>query len=158
MRASKAQGWVDPWTAERIGVLTKLWADGLSASQVAGELGAVIPSAAVIGKVHRLKLPERQTRTGMRPGRKPRAAAIRRRPPVDLFERKRSLDGALTPHLPPEPAPPPVPALHITLDGLERHHCRWPFGHGPFTFCGHHNGSEGPYCAYHTMTATARRP
>lgn len=43
------------WTAERVELLTKLWADGLSASQIAGELGSVTRNA-VIGKVHRLGL------------------------------------------------------------------------------------------------------
>jgi GcrA cell cycle regulator len=147
------------WTDARISLLKKLWADGLSASQVAAELGDGVSRAAVCGQVHRLKLPARRTTTGRRPGRKPRAAGIRRQQAGARVEptRKRAKDGALTPHLPPEPDPPPVPPLHIALDGLELHHCRWPFGDGPFTFCGHHNGPEGPYCAYHAMIATASR-
>src|SRR5881392_518328 len=43
------------WTAERVETLKKLWADGLSASQIANELGNVTRNA-VIGKVHRLGL------------------------------------------------------------------------------------------------------
>src|ERR671912_55021 len=43
------------WTDERVELLTKLWSDGLSASQIAGELGGITRNA-VIGKVHRLKL------------------------------------------------------------------------------------------------------
>ena len=43
------------WTDERVGVLKKLWMDGLSASQIALELGGVTRNA-VIGKVHRLGL------------------------------------------------------------------------------------------------------
>ncbi|WP_068080680.1 GcrA family cell cycle regulator [Polycladidibacter stylochi] len=43
------------WTAERVELLTKLWAEGLSASQIAAELGNVTRNA-VIGKVHRLGL------------------------------------------------------------------------------------------------------
>src|SRR5674476_385108 len=43
------------WTDERVALLTKLWADGLSASQIAAELGGVTRNA-VIGKVHRLGL------------------------------------------------------------------------------------------------------
>src|ERR1700709_2830864 len=41
------------WTDERVELLKKLWADGLSASQIAGELGGITRNA-VIGKVHRL--------------------------------------------------------------------------------------------------------
>ena len=43
------------WADERELLLRKLWADGLSASQIAAELGGVTRNA-VIGKVHRLKL------------------------------------------------------------------------------------------------------
>src|SRR6478609_3569038 len=43
------------WTDERVERLKKLWADGLSASQIAGELGGITRNA-VIGKVHRLGL------------------------------------------------------------------------------------------------------
>lgn len=41
------------WTDERVARLTKLWAEGLSASQIAADLGGVTRNA-VIGKVHRL--------------------------------------------------------------------------------------------------------
>src|SRR5438445_833919 len=43
------------WTDERVELLKKLWQDGLSASQIAGELGGITRNA-VIGKVHRLGL------------------------------------------------------------------------------------------------------
>src|SRR5262249_43596418 len=43
------------WTDERGELLKKLCADGLSASQIAAEVGG-IPRNAVIGKVHRLGL------------------------------------------------------------------------------------------------------
>lgn len=43
------------WTDERVEQLKKLWAEGLSASQIAAQLGGVSRNA-VIGKVHRLKL------------------------------------------------------------------------------------------------------
>jgi len=43
------------WTDERVNLLIKLWTEGLSASQIAGQLGGVTRNA-VIGKVHRLKL------------------------------------------------------------------------------------------------------
>ncbi|WP_281409432.1 GcrA family cell cycle regulator, partial [Oharaeibacter diazotrophicus] len=43
------------WTDERVERLKTLWAEGLSASQIAAELGSVTRNA-VIGKVHRLGL------------------------------------------------------------------------------------------------------
>jgi GcrA cell cycle regulator len=43
------------WTDDRVEQLKKLWEGGLSASQIAAELGNVTRNA-VIGKVHRLGL------------------------------------------------------------------------------------------------------
>ena len=43
------------WTDERVSMLKKLWLEGLSASQIAKQLGGVTRNA-VIGKVHRLGL------------------------------------------------------------------------------------------------------
>lgn len=47
------------WTDERVETLKKLWMEGLSASQIANELGDGVTRNAVIGKVHRLKLSAR---------------------------------------------------------------------------------------------------
>ena len=35
------------WTDERVELLKKLWADGLSASQIAGELGGITRNAVI---------------------------------------------------------------------------------------------------------------
>lgn len=51
------------WTDERVSQLTKLWQDGLSASQIAAELGGVTRNA-VIGKVHRLGMSGRDKPAG----------------------------------------------------------------------------------------------
>src|SRR5690606_19602684 len=60
------------WTDERVEKLKKLWSEGLSASQIAAQLGGVSRNA-VIGKVHRLNLPGRAkaggTQTAARPKR-----------------------------------------------------------------------------------------
>ena len=48
------------WTDARIERLKALWAEGRSASEIAGLLGEVTRNA-VIGKVHRLGLPGRKT-------------------------------------------------------------------------------------------------
>src|SRR5438128_9934504 len=64
------------WTDERVELLKKLWQDGLSASQIAKQLGGVTRNA-VIGKVHRLGLsgraapskPQRTTFKAPRPAR-----------------------------------------------------------------------------------------
>lgn len=47
------------WTEDRVATLRRLWADGLSASQIARELGSGVTRNAVIGKLHRLGLSKR---------------------------------------------------------------------------------------------------
>ena len=59
------------WSDDRVTTLSKLWPDGLSASQIARQLGGVTRNA-VIGKVHRLGLSGRAT-----PSRPGRVAAVR---------------------------------------------------------------------------------
>ncbi|MEX0318626.1 MAG: GcrA family cell cycle regulator [Ruegeria sp.] len=51
------------WTDERVELLKKMWGEGQSASQIAKELGGVTRNA-VIGKVHRLGLSNRNTGGG----------------------------------------------------------------------------------------------
>jgi len=46
---------IDSWDDQRVDVLTKMWAEGHSATQIALALGC--SRSAVIGKVSRLKLP-----------------------------------------------------------------------------------------------------
>ena len=60
------------WTDERVELLKRLWAEGLSASQIAAELGGVTRNA-VIGKVHRLQLSGRAKSGGGPRPRRPRA-------------------------------------------------------------------------------------
>jgi hypothetical protein len=67
------------WTDERVEKLKKLWADGLSASQIAAQLGGVSRNA-VIGKVHRLNLPGRAKSGGQSSVRTKRATAAPRAP------------------------------------------------------------------------------
>jgi GcrA cell cycle regulator len=49
------------WTEERVKKLTLLWKSGNSASKIAIELGEGVSRNAVIGKIHRLGLSERET-------------------------------------------------------------------------------------------------
>ena len=48
------------WSDERVAVLKKMWLDGNSASEIAKELGDITRNA-VIGKVHRLGLSNRDS-------------------------------------------------------------------------------------------------
>src|SRR6187200_2613900 len=55
------------WTKERIELLTKLWTEGLSASQIAAELGDGVSRHAVLGKAHRLGLAQSTSKGGSTP-------------------------------------------------------------------------------------------
>ena len=70
------------WTDERVELLKKLWTDGLSASQIAAELGNVTRNA-VIGKVHRLGLSgrakDKAAAAAAPPQGRPRSERARRR-------------------------------------------------------------------------------
>ena len=72
------------WTDERVEQLKKLWSDGLSASQIAAELGGITRNA-VIGKVHRLglsgraKAPSSSAAAAAKAARHPHAARPRPR-------------------------------------------------------------------------------
>src|SRR5882757_3703436 len=75
----------DAWPDDKVELLKKLWGDGLSASQIAGELGGVTRNG-VIGKVHRLGLSGRAKAPSSsvpRP-RKPRA-------PTQMFRSSRPM-------------------------------------------------------------------
>ncbi len=47
------------WTAERVGALIALWDEGITTSEIGRRLG--VTKNAVVGKVHRLGLPKRQS-------------------------------------------------------------------------------------------------
>jgi GcrA cell cycle regulator len=152
------------WTDERVELLKKLWNDGLSASQIATELGGITRNA-VIGKVHRLGLSGRAkaASSSMPRARKPRA-------PAQMFRTMRTSvrgNNALAPHLAPayELEPDPEPELieniipigqRCSLLELTESKCRWPIGdpgHADFFFCGGKTVPTMPYCSYHCRIA-----
>jgi GcrA cell cycle regulator len=144
------------WTDERVELLKKLWADGLSASQIAAELGGITRNA-VIGKVHRLGLSGRAkspSSASPRP-RKPRASSQMLRVSRPAIRGNTAL--AYDYDLEPEPELLEIPfEQRKTLLQLNEHTCRWPVGDpgsGDFYFCGGDTGSELPYCGYHCRVA-----
>lgn len=158
------------WTDERVELLKKLWSDGLSASQIATELGNVTRNA-VIGKVHRLGLSGRaKDKPTSSAAPRPRKAA---RTP-----------SAPTPLAPPAPrnnvviapitARPVEIALEeeqdvafdedvaipmserVTIMDLRESMCRWPMGDPTkpeFRFCGARSITGLPYCTHHARIA-----
>jgi GcrA cell cycle regulator len=136
------------WTDERVDLLKKLWLDGLSASQIAKQLGGVTRNA-VIGKVHRLGLSGR---------------AAPSTPPRPVFKTPRPARPAPAPRRieAQTPVAAPPPAYYVEEPGsatvltLGAHMCKWPIGDPSsdgFSFCGRRTGADGPYCSQHAQVA-----
>ena len=144
------------WTDQRVDQLKRLLADGLSASEIAGEFG--ISRNAIIGKVHRygLSFSRAPWRRGMGA---PRAPRIARKAP--LRKSKLQLHPGLAPKLPvEEPVPEHVDDLAIpagqrrTILTLRKDDCRWPVGDprlepASFFYCGAPAKDGSSYCPHH---------
>lgn len=156
------------WTDERVELLKKLWAEGLSASQVAAELGGVTRNA-VIGKVHRLGLSGRaKTTTNTQRARRPRNPAQRpARPSAGAAPTVGAT--ALKPEVKPQATPKPkvearpeedsvvIPiSKRASILTLTETTCKWPIGDpgdNDFHFCGNKSEAGAPYCKYHAEIA-----
>ena len=154
------------WTEERVALLTKLWADGLSASQIAGELGNVTRNA-VIGKVHRLGLSGRAKPTRSSVSR-PRRMRTPRRPRGGDIGYSSIGNTALKvesqPFAAARPRPEPAPVVELVIPKEERKTllqltektCKWPIGdpsEEEFHFCGRGPAPSMPYCEHHARIA-----
>lgn len=129
------------WPPERTALLRELWTAGHSYSHIAATLGEGLTRNAIIGKVYRLGLPLRDPAT-----QQISSGQYRR-----LLKRKKKAP----PPVPPPAARRPPPAGNppqcdpVAFLELEQHHCRWPHGTGPYTFCGAAKVPGLSYCSYH---------
>ena len=117
------------WTDERLEELKKLWAQGLSISQIGEALG--VSRNAIAGKAHRMGLPKRPS-----PISKPKSEKPRDEPVVEEQD------------LP----------LRLELRQLvwSRSKCCWPTGDpkkNGFVFCGDTVVPGKPYCLPHCKEA-----
>ena len=158
------------WTDERVELLKKLWAEGLSASQIATQLGGVSRNA-VIGKVHRLKLSARGRTSSAQPRAKKAPAAsptTAQKPVVRAVRTAPASGGATAIAVQFEAEPAARQMIHmsnnvvlpisrnLTLIQLTERTCKWPNGDPlseEFSFCGNEAGETGPYCGYHSKLA-----
>lgn len=163
------------WTDERVELLKKFWSEGFSASQIAAQLGGVSRNA-VIGKVHRLKLPGRgkttpvvsraqKVLTGSNPSvqraRRVVPSVVPINDPSDNSE-ELALKVDFTAENVAENTVSaqsnvvmPV-SRHLNLLQLSENTCRWPVGDpllSDFHFCGADSGETNPYCAFHAKLA-----
>ena len=117
------------WTDDRIKQLKGLWEKGLSASQIATELGEGITRNAVIGKAHRLGLKSRPSPLKAVPPAKPAPKPVKEKPAAEE---------------------------KITILTLTERICKWPIGHPgepDFHFCGKKSQPGQPYCQKHADMA-----
>ncbi|MFK7902655.1 MAG: GcrA family cell cycle regulator [Nitratireductor sp.] len=145
------------WTDDRVEVLRKLWADGLSASQIAAELGGVTRNA-VIGKVHRLGLSGR-AKTSNTGGARTKRASTRTASSYAKTSRARANGtGASAPAAKQQIIVDiPMPeSKKLDLLSLTDSTCKWPTGdpqENDFSFCGAKPREDDPYCEYHCRLA-----
>ena len=170
------------WSGERVSALKKLWLDGLSASQIASQLGGVTRNA-VLGKIHRLGLSERAvTSKPSRPVRslsykvRPESGNISNRtvatkpsaPAGHILESKEVVPGVFEAFTPEHSDSKKQVAMSsaslvlltepgsATLLTLSKFCCKWPIGdpaEDTFTMCGRKVNNRGPYCTGHAQLA-----
>jgi GcrA cell cycle regulator len=146
---------MDFWTSARMRQLRDLLPTGMSASEIAAEIGA--SRNAVISKVHRTKdlsFVNKPTGGGSRAAaRRPRPAKPAPvkapngkmvSPPVDdALARVEQLDASAT--------------GGVTFAELKSGHCRWPSGDprslATFRYCGAPKLAGCPYCALHARVS-----
>lgn len=147
------------WTDDRVEVLRKLWADGLSASQIAAELGGVTRNA-VIGKVHRLGLSGRAKSSNSAGGRQKRTATRTASSYAKTARARASATGGTQRASAPKQQvvvdiEKPT-SLLMGLLQLTENTCKWPTGDpqdSDFSFCGTKSRDSDPYCEYHCHLA-----
>jgi GcrA cell cycle regulator len=177
---------INGWTEDRVTLLKKLWTDGLSASQIAKQLGGVTRNA-VIGKVHRLGLAGRAAPS--RPIKRIVAPIVRIKP-VLVASQSAPDDEQVVTSIPTASAkvidpvlvaaqiealaavkvakPKPKPVRDGEIIGvlqLGPNMCKWPIGDPgdpDFGFCGSQTTSGAVYCEEHAaiafQPAMSRRP
>jgi len=146
------------WTDDRVAMLRELWTKGLSASQIAVQLGGVSRNA-VIGKAHRLGLESRPSpiRGGGGGSRSRRNRAISRA--IEARALRGTMANEETSGDPVErvverPLAPPARPISDVKD------CLWPIGDpgdAAFGFCGEETSPGRPYCASHCAAAYIRK-
>lgn len=146
--------WFD-WTTERIELVTRMWANGSSYSEIAAELGPQVTRNMVCSKVTRLNLPKRrdQTFSAPRPKRTRIERTVRRRDDgrlvtavEEVVENDDAIDTATLDQIETEAAPEMF--LGIPFARLKPGHCRYPRGTGAdILFCGQPQKPDSSYCA-----------
>ena len=137
------------WTLERLELLTRGFAAGLTCRQMADEIG--VSRNAVIGKLNRLDL-TRDKKSGTPRAARKESPKGRRQGPMPRLQ-YRLLQAVY--EAPADEGP--IPDDHVcSLLELSKERCRWPIstpGADDFCFCGNTPVEGLPYCPGHTRLA-----
>jgi GcrA cell cycle regulator len=143
-----------------------MWAEGWSASQIAGEL-RVFTRNAVLGRVHRLGLSRQDkphSRKGVAKPKRTGEAKLKRKPPFSAITSVGPTQSRISsPTIPSKPQielPSAQLPKMLTLLELTPRTCRWPIGDpcsSDFGFCGHHCWPDHPYCHHHSLLSNPSR-
>lgn len=150
------------WTDDKVELLKKGVAEGLSFGQIAQRMGGEFTRNAVLGKAHRLGLAGAATKARQggagRPKRvrksRAKASPALRFSPMGNLAFQRLFQGEAPPQSTDELVIPL--AERKTIATLERHDCRWPIGDPQakdFHFCGKTKIPGLSYCEFHARRA-----
>jgi len=136
------------WTDDSVEKLRQLWAQGLTANEIAKKLG--VTKNAIVGKVHRLCLTAR-----------PSPIKSKEPEPAEIQESSSAAGDKVTEsQIDDNPDKNTSDAkeelTNIKLVDLDSHTCRWPIGDprdDDFCFCGKKVRSGQTYCDEHSMQA-----
>lgn len=144
------------WTEERTNTLRKLWAEGLSVSQIAAELGGLTRNA-VTGKLHRIGLLGTWRKPNPRPRAKDRSSNVngQRRVVIRANRNKTASEVRVVFDPPVMELPTEQPVNPLSVLEISNATCKWPCsGEGLKTvFCGDKTLEPHPYCCRHCRVA-----
>jgi GcrA cell cycle regulator len=149
------------WTPELSEALKACVLAGLSFAQSAAKLnsdfGTTFTRNAAIGRANRLGMQyPRQARATPKPPRyKKRNPSLRLVDGNGNSNHKRIIETSYSDQ--PELRCVEIIPLHLSLMDLERNGCRYPYGDGPFTFCGHPKQDSTSYCPAHFNLTRGRQ-
>lgn len=132
------------WTPDAIGELTRLWAEGLTGSEIGRRMG--MTKSAVVGKVHRLKLP----------GRPSPIKKTAYRAPAKIAAPKPNRNTLPVTPKSAKPQRRPMSTVNLPVGNSQ---CKWPIGHPDevdFHFCTDKAVVGKPYCQDHYEQSVVR--
>jgi hypothetical protein len=134
------------WTDERKAEVLKLWNERKNGTEIGAVFGK--KRGAILGLLHRMgALGNRAIRRTQEQKLAAKRAKYKQRPrpPSSLRGHKaRAFASVLS------KAVPALPSNNYTLVEVHKHDgCRYPYGQGPYTFCGHPKHEGSSYCPAH---------